>query len=47
VLLIHYFSYETRSVESDHWYANAAVARSAAELQFGIAPERWVVRRWD
>jgi hypothetical protein len=47
VLLIRYFSYEARSVEGDHWYANAAVARSEAELQFGIVPESWVVRGTD
>ncbi|OZI60509.1 hypothetical protein [Bordetella genomosp. 11] len=44
VLLVRYFSYRTRSVEGDHWYGNAAAARAAAELQFGIDPENWSVR---
>ncbi|KFG97840.1 hypothetical protein GQ56_0108080 [Burkholderia paludis] len=44
VLLIRYFAYESGSIEGDHWYENAAVARREAESEFGIRPESWIVR---
>ncbi|MCP3022891.1 hypothetical protein [Cupriavidus basilensis] len=43
VLLIRYFSFSTRQVEGDHWYATVEEAKQDAEQGYGVRPCEWQV----